>query len=249
MRVGIDEQLFGSRRLAKLASYFNDRKIAIGVLVLLWHESQNEEIEFATEDQIIDWTWCDHEPVPIVDYLVATKFIEPAGDGTYLIKGNRKHIETLQKIRAGAVKGGKATSAKNRQTKPPKSQGTGRLKAPKGAVYTILHYTILTPLKGGIAKSEAEKFVGIYDDIWRAAFDRPPILTNQTVDYLVQILNAVGGDLPRASAILGRYIGHDSTPKQIYKKSGWDLRFCLEDIQRFDLEAAAGYDLKAGRRI
>jgi hypothetical protein len=255
MRVGLDEQLFGSSRLDILASYFNDKKIAVGVLALLWHDSQNEEVEIATEDQIIDWTRCRNEPVPIVDYLVATKFIEPTGDGKYLIKGNAKHIEKLRSLREKASRGGKATRSKSEQDKPAKSKETRSKRlskteanaSPNGAPYTILHYSILTPLTGGIGKDVAENLIRAYEARWQSIFERPPTMTNQKVDYLIQILNATGGDLARAEGVLRRYLGNQDVP--LYQKSGWDLKFCLDDFDRLDMEADSGFNLKKGRPL
>jgi hypothetical protein len=119
-RVNIEDRFFGEPRLAKLQHLMGcSRFEAIGLLVTLWHGSQERLTVIATPQQISDWceVFDPDQATKLIDVLVSCEYITKVRGG-YEIKGNRLQVESLEKYKNRGRKGGAAT--KNRWKKSSK---------------------------------------------------------------------------------------------------------------------------------
>lgn len=115
-RVNLENHLFGDPRLMILGAYLEHATSirqacymqCLGMLAMLWHESQAEQISVATGQQIRRWTLCP-ESDESIKALVEAGFIVELKNDSYEIVGNEKQIEALKS------KNIKARSAANKR--------------------------------------------------------------------------------------------------------------------------------------
>lgn len=116
MRLNIEEQAFGDGRLSKLTNILEvDIHHAIGILVVLWHDSQEAEKTHGSRVEIIDWcriynnaAWANQ----IFEALVACKYIIPTTEDLYEIRGNKSQIDAKRRYVERSQKGAEATRQK-----------------------------------------------------------------------------------------------------------------------------------------
>jgi len=97
-RVEIEERAWGDSKLKRLAMGLNlTPGLAMGILVTLWHDSQNENKAIATEEDLSLWfageVAMGLDPTRI---LAASGYIEKMADGRYRIDGNRHRLMKVE---------------------------------------------------------------------------------------------------------------------------------------------------------
>lgn len=108
-RVNLEERLFHERGLHRFEQMMKwDRRMALGALALLWHESQRDCRTAGSALEIGDWCWTDDTDGRLIEALVAAKFIEQVGDDEFLIKGNDKQIAWRAEQARKSALGGEA---------------------------------------------------------------------------------------------------------------------------------------------
>ena len=116
MRVNVEDDLFTSRRLSKLARSMkmSDHE-ALGLLVLFWRATQDQEIITAPRSRLetIAALEVDADSKLWVDSLLAAQLATQYGE-EITIHGNAPHVERLAQLRSNAKSGGLA-----RQNKKP----------------------------------------------------------------------------------------------------------------------------------
>lgn len=120
-RVNLENHLFGDPRLMILCAYMENAPSmqqayymqCLGMLALLWHESQSEQISIATSDQIRRWTLCPKSDATI-EALEGAGFIRRTEDGSWEIVGNDKQIDCLK---SNHIKAKSAANARWRKDK------------------------------------------------------------------------------------------------------------------------------------
>jgi len=99
-RLNIEEEVFG--RLSRLAGRIGEtERGALGLLGLLWHDSQQDEISSGiTKDELFDLCRLYLDPNDfkerVISALLKENFIILDKDGTYNIRGNKKEIAALE---------------------------------------------------------------------------------------------------------------------------------------------------------
>ena len=97
-RLNIEEDVFG--KISKFAQRlgWKDRE-ALGLLSLLWHDSQDEGACQASRDDLVDYCRLfmetPEEQDQIIKALERSKFIERLGDDLFKIRGNEEQIKIL----------------------------------------------------------------------------------------------------------------------------------------------------------
>ncbi len=82
-----------------------------GRFAAMWHESQDEQVESASGDQIAFWMGLGSysEAKDLIHMGVRCCLFEALPDDHFTIVGNKKHIEAHQQRRGAAAAGGRAT--------------------------------------------------------------------------------------------------------------------------------------------
>lgn len=116
-RVNLEERLFADVRLNRLGrmvleadTNLKARAAAIGVLAILWRQSQDDKLYVATKSDFASW-FDEDENGPALDTLLVelerAKYIVRDGD-RYTISGNRAQLEAQERWAERAKKGGEA---------------------------------------------------------------------------------------------------------------------------------------------
>jgi len=161
--VSADYNLFADRRLDRLARKVECKNRAVGILMNIWHQSQERELELATSDQLREWAWYEEsDPFNIVDALTKCGFIDAEENGNFRIRGNGRHIDNNRTYKRKGKAGGAATK-KRWDGKPLKSVDAEGLEpspslaqvqpspstGPSPDRHTTLHYTTSHNTTGG----------------------------------------------------------------------------------------------------
>ena len=118
-RVNVETRALAERRLEVLMKTLRWRKReALGTLVLLWHDSQEQLISHATKRQVMDWLDAknDQEAEKILNALVRSGYVDAEPNDIFHIRGNKKHVEAFLDLKVAQIKGGLA-SAESRKNK------------------------------------------------------------------------------------------------------------------------------------
>ena len=135
MRLNIEDTFFASargRRLEKLLGW-NEFEV-LGMLALLWHDSQLELCYNGTRKQILYWSRvifikpedCDK----LIEALLECDFIRQVNEDLFYICGNENQVDGLRKRSKGGVKGQSETppspQCKDQSETPPSPRGKGK---------------------------------------------------------------------------------------------------------------------------
>lgn len=118
-RVNIEDRVFADKKLAIIGKQMKKHKFdlaeearAIGMLALLWRNSQEAQKITATKEEIAGW-WGEIEVTPSVDFLisafVSANFLKKIDEKLFSIAGNKKHVEKLKQWKESARLGGEGT--------------------------------------------------------------------------------------------------------------------------------------------
>lgn len=118
-RVNIEERLLAEGRLHRLARELKTTThTAIGLLVYLWHDSQELERNTATREEIECWCrWYEFEiehyfkstgemEIDLISALQKSGYIQAAGENGWKINGNQNQINKLSDWKEKSKKGG-----------------------------------------------------------------------------------------------------------------------------------------------
>lgn len=129
-RVNIEERFFGESRLSFAAEMLGEKIVTVtGILVHLWHDSQEELKLIGTRKEIIRWcrySFDEAENNKLIRILVDSRYISPTKDDQFLIHGNEAQIESRMRRFNASVKGGKRTKEKWEKTKALLNLGGAR---------------------------------------------------------------------------------------------------------------------------
>ena len=158
-RLNIEDRFFAEscryRKLARLMNWTEEQ--AIGHLIKLWYHSQSEMEYKVDSEDIVDWS--DVSPKEGSEYLNAlchkrVRFCDLLNDGRYIIRGNKKHVDSLRKYKERTEKGNR-TKEKNKQKNKkvaPKIQnchsenrGLNLLEYKETAAYAMPEQTLSDP--------------------------------------------------------------------------------------------------------
>lgn len=133
-RVNLEERLFGDARLRHLARKLNCLEhTALGLVAMLWHDSQEMGAVYATSEEIL--VWCRYDDIAhhewmilevttqkedVIRALIDTKFIDQVDEDKFLIRGNEKQIQQVRAFKERAHKAadkrwGKVNATSNAQ--------------------------------------------------------------------------------------------------------------------------------------
>lgn len=172
--VKIEERCFGDGRLSRLGKALgtNDIRCAMGVLVFLWHDSQEMVRLSGTKEEIIDW--CrpaeGEDRERIFQALLSQKYIHLITKGScagqFEIHGNKLQITTkLDNIRR-AKKGGRALHDQIKRLKQQTGLSNNSQSITEGlkpAVPTLPYPTLPNPNQPQSEKTE-ESLAGAAND-------------------------------------------------------------------------------------
>lgn len=103
-RLEIDDRAFSDPRLKRLANLLRKPKsYALGVLIILWHDSQEQLKATATSDEIK--VWLDLTPKrgdALIAALASAGYIEQTFDQIWKIKGNERRLNLIKIRRESA---------------------------------------------------------------------------------------------------------------------------------------------------
>lgn len=123
-RVNFEEHGFGDGRLALLARALGGTiREAVGTLVLLWRDSQEQLRISGTKDEIVDWcrVVSDAEGEHVFAALIRARYLAPIEtgklSGQFEIRGNKTQIDMRIKNMERGKKGGRATYEKWKKEK------------------------------------------------------------------------------------------------------------------------------------
>jgi hypothetical protein len=141
MRVNVETRALAERRLEILMKKMRWRKReALGLLVLLWHDSQEQKQSEAGKIQILDWLDSRNgsEAEKIFSALVESKYLvhDPVTD-FYEIRGNKRHVEAYKAMEEGRKKAAEVTNDLKKNKKllslvPAKSDAPSEVEAAVG---------------------------------------------------------------------------------------------------------------------
>ena len=81
---------------------------AIGILVIIWHDSQERGVWKGPRDRIERFIPVNRASRPeIFNALVEHEYVSLCPDGEYVIHGNRKHIEAIEEKKHAGSEGGR----------------------------------------------------------------------------------------------------------------------------------------------
>jgi hypothetical protein len=111
-RLNLDDFFFGDPRIDFLANLCGETKHATrGRIISLWHDCLHRLEDVRDSDEIDLMTgWFDPDKGAMADMLVRVKLAEKTGDGRYRIRGMADRMGWLEKKRAAAHVGGKASA-------------------------------------------------------------------------------------------------------------------------------------------
>lgn len=103
-KLEIDERAFSDPRLKKLSRLLGVPKhYAFGILVYIWHDSQEELKSCATAEELDSWLDINKEEGDrIRQMLQASNYILEEQANTYRIKGNKRRLAKIKKLRQRA---------------------------------------------------------------------------------------------------------------------------------------------------
>ena len=116
-RLNIEEHAFSDSRLFLLARKLNmDFRHVLGILVWVWHESQQKYKTKATREQLKDWAV--ETDFKFIDEAISVGYFRksPNGELEYIIAGNESQISSMEKWYEQKKVAGKK-SAEARKTK------------------------------------------------------------------------------------------------------------------------------------
>ena len=126
-RITVEEKVLAEGRLHTLADYLGvSSHTAIGLLVYLWHDSQELRCAVATSSELESWCrWrefklCYQDIMQVPDLragLELAGYISKISENKYKIHGNEKHIDSLERYYDGVVNGGKIRASKAKRGK------------------------------------------------------------------------------------------------------------------------------------
>lgn len=108
MRLNIEDRFFSERhrylKLSKIMGWTEWE--AIGHLVMLWHGSQGAEQIRATGEEICDWSEVYDNESTYLNALChkTVRYCDLLQDGNFLIRGSKKHVESLRRFRERSQK-------------------------------------------------------------------------------------------------------------------------------------------------
>lgn len=113
-RVNVENRLFADGRLLTLSREVGSLHKAIGALVVLWHDSQDEFKLGGTKAQIIEWLRPrgQKDGERFFEALLRCRFIKQVDDTTFHVSGNEIQLAALARHMAKSEKGGLATKKK-----------------------------------------------------------------------------------------------------------------------------------------
>jgi len=97
------------------------RATALGTLAIFWHSSQEREVAEGTMEELLKFVDAHpkEEQVRIFKAMIANDYLTDQGDGTYLIRGNKKHIEAFRRLKKNGRLGGLKSGAARASNKIP----------------------------------------------------------------------------------------------------------------------------------
>jgi hypothetical protein len=103
-KLEIDERAFSDPRLKKLSRLLGvPRHYAFGILVYIWHDSQEELKSHATGDEIDSWLDISAEQGELIrSMLQASNYLVLEDSGLLRIKGNKRRLAKIKKLRQRA---------------------------------------------------------------------------------------------------------------------------------------------------
>lgn len=113
-RINVETRALAENRFTDLMADLGwDKTRTIGLLVLLWHDSQEREIVEADRLSIEKFLAVTKgERAKTFDALLANDYLTKNSNGLFEIRGNRKHGEFLRRQRALGSLGGKSKASK-----------------------------------------------------------------------------------------------------------------------------------------
>lgn len=257
-RVNVETRAFGEIRLRKFSKAMGwHRTTSLGVLVILWHESQEALAVDATRDQIIEWIDSDEDAYKIFDALVAAKYLTENEDGSFEIRGNAKHVEAMQKMQDGAKSGGRKSGAVRRTKTPPKNEG-GVQEERTPVEANSLHGMALqgSSIHGSSSQGNTKQGELLPPDpsdprpltpqelnkqTWeaysaaiKARWKEPPTRNAEVNGKIAQIVKRLGQDAPKVAEF---YVWHND---QFYVRKLHPLGLLLADYQKIRTEWVTG---------
>ncbi len=119
----------------------------IGMLIMLWHDSQSLERTHATREQLITWlnvsdSSNEDEENTLISALEDTGILLHEENDLWLIVGNEKHIENLKQHKLSGRAGGKASGV-SRSKRPLQTIEATASISPKRKHVSLEPYSIL----------------------------------------------------------------------------------------------------------
>lgn len=182
--VTINEVAFGEARLVKLARVMNSSFAeALGILALVWHESQELKRTNATKEEILEWCRIDGERGEhVLRSLVESRYLVPDSEGKYEIRGNSRRLSA----ETGPVHEGAGGVALQLTPPEPVPNRTKKKKEPP--------------------KSNAAW--AAYASAYEARYGYPPLRCQQANTDLCRLIDKVGAEA--APEIARFYLSHNS---------------------------------------
>lgn len=121
----IEERAWSDPRLGKLAKALGVRRVyAMGLLAKLWHDSQEEEVNRATADDLESWLELSpDESDGVRRALVGAGYATSIDEHVFRIKGNALRIKKVRASKARASTASEARWSKYRKCKKPSDNG------------------------------------------------------------------------------------------------------------------------------
>lgn len=119
-KVYVEGRAFSENRLFNFVEDIGaNRATALGILLILWHDSQASRVIEASRDEILHFLPRPYNKPEILDALVRNKYLSKSGADRFVVHGNKKHITILNEIelkRSAAGKlGGKRSGEVRRE--------------------------------------------------------------------------------------------------------------------------------------
>lgn len=123
-RVNVETRALAEQRFNDLREDLKFRRYeALGLLTILWHDSQERLLVSGTRDEIKSFLDVQREKRDeVFEALVRNQYLTQLKDGTFEVRGNRRHVEFLKRQKSQGKLGGK-NSGISRRLKPSLHSG------------------------------------------------------------------------------------------------------------------------------